>query len=196
MQKNCALCTCRFFADENDCLSGSWICSYCKPKCKICLNCGKAYTGRLKTMDSLCHDCREEGASLGFSNTWLFLRFKTLRRDGFTCRYCGRSPLYDFTVVLEIDHIRARSKHGTDESDNLVTSCRECNHGKVDIMLEKSEEWKVKQRRIKNGELGDPTKKQRLEQVGNIKTAECVVADSSHVGEGDIQTGEGATGGT
>jgi len=38
---------------------------------------------------------------------------------------------------LHIDHIIPRSKGGTDEPFNLITSCVECNLGKTDILLEK-----------------------------------------------------------
>lgn len=54
-------------------------------------------------------------------------RFKVLSRDAYTCRYCGRRPP---TVVLELDHILAVVDGGTDDLDNLVTACSECNTGK------------------------------------------------------------------
>lgn len=56
------------------------------------------------------------------------LRFEILKRDGFACQYCGgRAP----EVVLHIDHITPRSAGGTDDPDNLVTSCARCNLGKA-----------------------------------------------------------------
>ena len=55
------------------------------------------------------------------------LRFEVFKRDGFKCQYCGSVPPI---VVLEVDHIVPVSKNGTDEIDNLVTSCFDCNRGK------------------------------------------------------------------
>ena len=55
------------------------------------------------------------------------VRFEVLKRDKFTCQYCGRkSP----EVVLHVDHILAKSKGGTNEFLNLITSCETCNLGK------------------------------------------------------------------
>lgn len=63
------------------------------------------------------------------------LRFEVLKRDSFTCQYCGKpSP----AAILELDHINPRSKGGTDTIDNLITSCSICNIGKSDIELEKA----------------------------------------------------------
>jgi HNH endonuclease len=55
------------------------------------------------------------------------VRFEVFARDAFTCQYCGRRPP---DVVLELDHIHPRSKGGTDEIVNLLTSCYACNRGK------------------------------------------------------------------
>jgi CRISPR/Cas system Type II protein with McrA/HNH and RuvC-like nuclease domain len=65
------------------------------------------------------------------------VRFEILRRDGFTCRYCGRkAPL----VSLQVDHIVPWSRGGTDNLSNLVTSCFECNIGKSDKLLTRSKD--------------------------------------------------------
>lgn len=55
------------------------------------------------------------------------LRWKVLARDAFTCAYCGRKPP---EVALHVDHKVSVNDGGTDELDNLVTSCDECNSGK------------------------------------------------------------------
>lgn len=54
-------------------------------------------------------------------------RFRVFNRDSFTCQYCGRRAP---EVRLEVDHIHPRSCHGSDDFDNLITACRECNRGK------------------------------------------------------------------
>jgi len=57
------------------------------------------------------------------------LRFRILQRDGFRCRYCGRtgdSP----GVVLHVDHVVPVAAGGTTSEHNLRTACEECNLGK------------------------------------------------------------------
>ncbi len=61
------------------------------------------------------------------------IRFETFKRDGFTCRYCGRKTPQ---VVLEVDHVVPVAEGGTDDPENLVTSCFECNRGKGATLLE------------------------------------------------------------
>lgn len=60
------------------------------------------------------------------------LRFNVLKRDNFTCQYCGSQPP---NVPLEIDHITPVSKGGKNDITNLITSCFDCNRGKADVQL-------------------------------------------------------------
>lgn len=55
------------------------------------------------------------------------LRFEVLRRDHFTCRYCGRQPP---EVVLHLDHVIAVANGGANTLENLITACAPCNIGK------------------------------------------------------------------
>lgn len=55
------------------------------------------------------------------------LRYEILRRDSYTCRYCGASAP---DAVLTVDHVTAVALGGTDTPDNLVASCEPCNSGK------------------------------------------------------------------
>lgn len=57
------------------------------------------------------------------------LRFDVFKRDAFKCAYCGATPSEE--AVLEVDHIRAVADGGTNEMDNLVTACFDCNRGKA-----------------------------------------------------------------
>jgi hypothetical protein len=58
---------------------------------------------------------------------WLRLRWEVLQGDEFTCRYCGQfAPM----VVLEVDHVVPVATGGTNEKENLITSCSACNRGK------------------------------------------------------------------
>ena len=61
------------------------------------------------------------------NKNWYQLRWKILNRDKFTCQYCGmKAP----DVILHIDHKISKRDGGTDEEDNLITSCSACNIGK------------------------------------------------------------------
>ena len=62
------------------------------------------------------------------------IRFEVFKRDGFACAYCGKTPP---TIILEVDHIDPKSKDGTDDINNLITACFDCNRGKKDIPLNK-----------------------------------------------------------
>lgn len=55
------------------------------------------------------------------------MRFSIYQRDGYRCRYCGRSGRF---ADLEIDHIKPISKGGKSTYDNLQTLCRRCNKEK------------------------------------------------------------------
>ena len=61
------------------------------------------------------------------------LRFLVMRRDGFRCRNCGRSPANEPGVVLHVDHKNAWSKGGPTDYENLQTLCSVCNIGKSDL---------------------------------------------------------------
>lgn len=60
-------------------------------------------------------------------------RFEVFKRDRFTCGYCGQTPP---NVLLQVDHIMPVAAGGSDDLVNLVTSCRDCNLGKSDRLLE------------------------------------------------------------
>lgn len=57
------------------------------------------------------------------------LRFEVMRRDGFTCRYCG-TPAPETGAGLTVDHVIPRSLGGTNDPSNLVAACQDCNAGK------------------------------------------------------------------
>lgn len=56
------------------------------------------------------------------------LQWKIYRRDNYKCKYCKRDD-----VPLTIDHKEPVELGGTDDEDNLVTSCRACNKRKGDM---------------------------------------------------------------
>lgn len=55
-------------------------------------------------------------------------RFDVFKRDGFRCQYCGAHPSEN--VLLEADHINPVAEGGSNDADNLVTACWDCNRGK------------------------------------------------------------------
>lgn len=60
------------------------------------------------------------------------IRFKIFERDNFTCQYCGQKPPQ---VILHLDHIYPKSKGGSNDEMNLITSCQDCNLGKKDKII-------------------------------------------------------------
>lgn len=58
------------------------------------------------------------------------LRFEVLRRDNHTCRYCGRAAP---EVRITVDHVVAVALGGSDDPENLVAACSECNAGKSSV---------------------------------------------------------------
>lgn len=78
------------------------------------------------------------------------VRFEVMKRDKFTCQYCGRSAP---DVILEIDHIEPVSKGGDNSIMNLVTSCRDCNRGKSDKEL--SDDSAVKKQKKQLDDIQD-----------------------------------------
>ena len=55
------------------------------------------------------------------------IRFEILKRDCFTCVYCGaKAP----DATLAVDHIKPVKLGGTNDIENLVTACTGCNLGK------------------------------------------------------------------
>jgi 5-methylcytosine-specific restriction endonuclease McrA len=75
---------------------------------------------------------------------WHLWRAVIFNRDGYTCRYCGRST-WDIEAAqgrglrFELDHSTPRAGLGEDCDDfdegNIVTACRSCNvlKGQMDI---------------------------------------------------------------
>ncbi len=60
------------------------------------------------------------------------IREAVLKRDNFTCQYCGRKGE---GVELEIDHIIPMTRGGKTDIRNLITACKECNRAKHNKLL-------------------------------------------------------------
>lgn len=75
------------------------------------------------------------------------IRFEVLKRDAFTCQYCGaKAP----DVLLEVDHITPVKEGGTDDILNLITACRDCNRGKGAKQLSDMSTVKKQQRQAED----------------------------------------------
>lgn len=61
-----------------------------------------------------------------------FNRRNVLRRDHFTCQYCGSQD------DLTLDHVQPRSRGGRHGWDNVVTACRPCNQRKGNLTPEEA----------------------------------------------------------
>ncbi len=61
--------------------------------------------------------------SLSDNKRWLIFH-----RDDFTCQYCGERGCAD--SPLQVDHRISVANGGTNDLENLITSCRRCNGGK------------------------------------------------------------------
>lgn len=79
-------------------------------------------------------------------------RFEIFSRDKFTCQYCGRKVP---DTVLEVDHIIPKSKNGTDDFINLITSCFDCNRGKSNRQLTD---------RVSRADIGDEIEKLKAQE--------------------------------
>lgn len=65
---------------------------------------------------------------------WAALRRLVFERDDFTCRYCNKRG-----VRLECDHVVPLSRGGSNDPENLATSCFDCNRSKHNKLVE---EWR------------------------------------------------------
>lgn len=68
---------------------------------------------------------------------WYQIRNIVFKRDNYTCQYCGKRG-----GKLEVDHIIPISKGGTNDIENLATSCRKCNRQKYNKSAQEFIEWR------------------------------------------------------
>lgn len=63
-------------------------------------------------------------------------------RDKYLCQYCGKNCNYN---ELTVDHVKPKSKGGSNSWTNLVTCCIDCNNKKADMSCEEAKmfpKWK------------------------------------------------------
>ncbi len=61
----------------------------------------------------------------GYGTAWTRLRLVILKRDGHLCQPCRTKGRV--TPATEVHHIKAKADHGTDDPDNLVSTCHDCH---------------------------------------------------------------------
>lgn len=104
-------------------------------------------------------------------------RFEVLKRDSFTCQYCGRAAP---KVLLEVDHINPVYEGGTNDIMNLITSCVDCNRGKTKnklsddsaITAQKDTLDMLEAKRQQIESMFEWS--QSLKEVNNLKTDKCI----------------------
>jgi hypothetical protein len=95
------------------------------------------------------------------------IRFEVFKRDRFTCAYCGKHPP---DVLLEVDHVIPRAAGGSDDIENLVTACWECNNGKSDRLLDEGSRPRVSARTVAALEERLAQAKAYMELQGQLST--------------------------
>lgn len=98
------------------------------------------------------------------------IRFEVLKRDSFTCQYCGnKAP----DVILEVDHIDPVKHGGNNSIINLITACKGCNIGKSARRLG---DHSVLKKQIK--QLGDiEARRQQIEMMSEWRDSLTSVGD-------------------
>lgn len=87
------------------------------------------------------------------------LRFSVFSRDNFTCRYCGRQS---DIVPLHVDHVIPVCQGGTNDAENLITACSDCNLGKSGRTISQSAPTEADRLRLSQ---------ERNEQIDSAKAA-------------------------
>ena len=85
----------------------------------------------------------------GYDNEWVKRRKRILERDCGLCQVCAK--LGKVTIGKQVDHIKPRSKGGTDDDENLQTICNDCH--KIKTL---QDEGKTMTRRVTIGPDGWP----------------------------------------
>ena len=96
--------------------------------------------------------CRKRGHPSGWIRPEK--RHRIYLRDDWTCVYCYTYRAGDFQH-LTVDHVKPRSKGGSNHHSNLVTACRSCNSSLQAKPLkqwceENNLDYKAIRRRIRN----------------------------------------------
>lgn len=109
------------------------VCQWASYGCANCKYCGELFSKMSPNAKYCSNKCRDEYYNPNIPWGVNRKRFFVLKRDGFRCQYCGDSPRKNETCVLHIDHVKPKSRGGSDGVFNLVTACERCNLGKSNL---------------------------------------------------------------
>lgn len=115
-----------------------------KIKCKYCKKEFITYNLTKKYCNKKCNQLYNAKKYNNNINKYVKLRFEIMKRDNFTCKYCGRNVIDD-NIKIHIDHIIPKNKGGKEIYNNLIVSCESCNLGKGCVLLNKNQEMKIKE---------------------------------------------------
>lgn len=105
---------------------------FCGKKCAHLINKPRSKKARRNLRKAKLVENQKTG--FYWSDEWRTCRMKTLRKYGYSCMACGRSPKIH-RIVIHVDHIKPRSKYPALEldQDNLQVLCEDCNLGKSNL---------------------------------------------------------------
>lgn len=107
------------------------------------------------------------------------LRFEVLKRDSFTCQYCGaKAP----DVLLHVDHVNPVAKGGKNDLVNLVAACVGCNQGKGDREL--GDDTALKKQQAQLASLQD--RREQIEMMVEWQKSLTLLDDAAVDGASDI----------
>ena len=98
--------------------------------CEICQGKYHATTPRQKYCSNRCRYIKGKES---YEKRKKVTHYQIFERDGFKCQYCGKAPQDD--VKLVVDHIYPVNKGGSNDANNLITSCYDCNASKSNKIL-------------------------------------------------------------
>jgi len=160
---------------------------------KSCVTCFKHFTTNLEHQKNCSKECSKKYSKEYLKNKiksnddyypYLKIRFEIFKRDNFKCAYCGRSA--DDRVLLVVEHIKPISSGGNSNIENLITSCNECNAGKLDFLLSKRHEEKFKNKVKEHHEFNKRFEEKWNYQMEVIQRHRSKLANDSYVGEGSL----------
>lgn len=184
-QSYCHGCKCRFYSEPENYFKGYPICTHCEAHTYQCENCEGVFVNstRRYLKYPVCEDCK---GKFGLRNVVYIQRYLTFARDGFRCRYCGRSPMTSDEIELQVDHLIPRSKQGPNTLENYVTACKECNVGKLDLLLEEARinEIQRRERFTANRKFEEAW----LDKIRDSESSGGQLADDSYVAEEQLRS--------
>ena len=102
-------------------------------------------------------------------------RFEVLRRDDYTCRYCGQCAP---DVKITIDHVLPVALGGTDDPSNLAAACWDCNVGKASTKPDETTVTEVAEDALRFARLTKSAWEMRISKIDDEATYVDAVADA------------------